>query len=128
MQEKLNSMISNLKGVHYFGGVGYFEKFALFNKAKLLVLPSKSDYFPSVIFEAFSSGLPVITTSLIASPVIHNENGLILDSKDISGLTKSIEYLLTNESERKRMAECAKKVSSEYSWDKAVRQISLLLR
>ena len=127
MQEKLKQIISTTKGVSYLGGIGYFEKFALFNEAKMLVLPSKSDYYPSVIFEAFAVGLPVITTREIASPVRDGKNGILIDSKDVLGLANAIEKLLLNETDRKRMAECAKKSASEYSWDIAVKQISLIL-
>ena len=62
----------------------------------ILVLPSYREGFPKVIMEAAATGLPVVTTDVTGcrSAVVHNETGLIVPSKNVEALEKSIGKLL----------------------------------
>ena len=79
----------------------------------LLCLPTKynGEGYPGVILEAFSVGLPVISTKWQAIPEIvdHDENGWLIEVDDFSMLT----YLLINLKKDKALLERVSKKAKE---------------
>jgi glycosyltransferase involved in cell wall biosynthesis len=71
-----------------------------FTTANAFLFPSffESENFPTVIIEAFASGLPVIATNWrgIADQVTNEYNGFLHEPHDIKGMTASILQLSTN--------------------------------
>ncbi len=67
-------------------------------RAKILVLPSRSDNYPAVLLEASSCGIPSIGTNVGGIPEIikHNETGFIVPPDDPVSLSEKIITLLTN--------------------------------
>ena len=66
----------------------------------VLILPTyhEGEGYPGIILEAFSLGLPVISTNWNSIPEIvkHNENGLLVPIKDVDSLIKAILYFNQN--------------------------------
>jgi glycosyltransferase involved in cell wall biosynthesis len=85
-----------------------------------------SDYeaLPYALLEALSSGLPIVTTRVGGTSVAvkHNHNGFLLESRDISGLSRAIGDLVTNSALRSRMGLASKALSYRFSLDEMVRQ------
>jgi glycosyltransferase involved in cell wall biosynthesis len=69
-----------------------------YRSAKVLVLPSSSEFFGLVIAEALSMGIPVISTNTIGARSIIKpmENGLIVESRSHELLAEAIDWFLSN--------------------------------
>ncbi len=73
---------------------------AYIQKAKALVLTSKSEGFPMVLIEALSLKTPVISFDCHSGPaeiIKHEENGLLVANQNIDMLTESLNKLLLND-------------------------------
>ena len=59
------------------------------------VLPSLWENLPCVLIESMASGLPIIASRVGGIPeILNKENGILVQSKDITGLYKAIDYML----------------------------------
>ena len=60
--------------------------------ATISVLPTRADTSPNAVKEAVAAGVPVVATRVggVVDYVIHGENGLLVDSGDLDGLTKAL--------------------------------------
>ncbi|MBB5286683.1 glycosyltransferase involved in cell wall biosynthesis [Rhabdobacter roseus] len=75
------------------------EKRKVFQRANVLLFPTfyKSENFPTVVLEAFSYALPVVSTKWRGVvDQVNDSNGYIHDVHDITGMTKSILTLENN--------------------------------
>jgi len=79
----------------------------LLSRARLLVLPSRSEGWPNVFTEAWACKVPVIGPNIMGIPDIlqDGEDGFLVEPDDIDMLAGKIEILLTNESLRKKFVE-----------------------
>jgi glycosyltransferase involved in cell wall biosynthesis len=95
---------------------------AYYNLGDFLVLPSThSEAFPLVVLEAFSSGIPVIVSSLPGpSGIVDNgRDGLIAQAGDVNDLKDKILYLVSHRDERRTWGDAGReKVLNKYSWSR----------
>jgi glycosyltransferase involved in cell wall biosynthesis len=94
------------------------EKLAAFRSADIFVLPSHRESFGIVNLEAMASGLPVISTDTGAIPeVVRNGvEGIVVQPKDIAGLTGALHLLIQDRGLRTRMGVAARQRANEYDW------------
>jgi glycosyltransferase involved in cell wall biosynthesis len=80
------------------GSVPQHELFSAFEGADVLVFPTLADGFGSVITEAFSRGLPVITTDKAGGSdlIEHGRNGLIIPAASSVALVDALRWCLDN--------------------------------
>jgi glycosyltransferase involved in cell wall biosynthesis len=100
-----------------------------YQKAAFLVLPSVSEAVPLVVFEALSTGKPVVATELegIASVVRHGENGLLVPPGNVEALSAALDLLANDHELYRRLASNAvASVRDRFSWDIIARQLHLL--
>jgi glycosyltransferase involved in cell wall biosynthesis len=81
--------------------VGYLSSSALYDRYResaLLVLPSWSEGFPTVLAEAMDAGLPIVTTRIrgAADHLVAAENVLFVEPRDVGGLASAMIELLRN--------------------------------
>lgn len=78
----------------------------------LLILSSVSDVFPMIILEAMRKQIPVVATKVGGIPELINseENGILVESKNSSALSKAIISLLNDEEKRKNMGKRGKEI------------------
>jgi glycosyltransferase involved in cell wall biosynthesis len=110
----LEKNLASLTGVEWMGNMHRDEVIALMRQAELLVFPSVwIESFGMVIVEAFSVGLPVITSRLgaMAELVKDGRNGLHFESGNPKDLASKVEWALTHP---KEMAEMGKAARKEY--------------
>lgn len=70
-----------IEGVEFHGAVPHGDVATWFDRADVFVNSSREDNMPHSIIEAFSAGLPVVTTNAGGIPYIveHGRNGLMVD-------------------------------------------------
>ena len=94
--KKLAENLSIQSQVEFKGWVVGSEKEKLFEESRIFCLPSYAEGFPMAVLDAWSYGLPVITTPVGGIPdvAIDNENVILFDPNDISELAYKIKKLI----------------------------------
>lgn len=97
---RLHKKINDLGLDHYITLAGYLkgeqQLFSVYQRADVFILPSYSEGFPTVITEAMSVGLPIITTQIrgMADHLTEGENALFVPPRDPALLAATILKLL----------------------------------
>ena len=87
----------------------------------IMILPTKRDYFPTVILEAMRCGMPVISTREGAIPEIvdDGQNGFLVEKNSPHQIAEKIEYLINNPKIMDEMGQKGrKKYLENYTLDK----------
>lgn len=114
--------------VHFFEKVSDEELPKWYQSSDIFALPSKNrgEAFGIVLLEAMASGKPVIASNLpgVRSVVREGENGFLFEPNNHEELGEKIEILLLDESLRKKMGECSRKIALEnYVWEKIITRL-----
>lgn len=106
------------KGLELMGSVPQQDLFVAFERADVLVFPTLSDGFGMVVTEAFSRGLPVITTDKAGASdlVEHGRNGLIIPAADSAALAEALRWCLDNRPALYQMRFHALKTAQRWQW------------
>ncbi len=96
------------------------DKIAVYQDSDVFVLPSYSENFGNVVFEALYFGLPVVITKNVAVyPEIKRVGGGLVINKDVKELSKAILKILDSPADAKKMGEAGKKmVLNDFSPEK----------
>ncbi len=98
--------------------------------AKLLVLSSAWEGFPTVIEEAMACGTPVVATDCASGPseiITDGENGLLVPVGDEVTLAGAIKRVLDDEDLRGRLAAAGKRRIEDFTVEKTVREYESLV-
>lgn len=109
----------NLKNVEFKGLLAPEAMPRLCDEADIYLNASNVDNMPLSILEAFSSGLPVVTTNAGGIPymVEHEHTGLVVRMNDHEALAASALRLLGDEDLAARLALAARADCDKYRWD-----------
>ena len=104
--------------VQFTGRLGPDEVFQRYRQADVLVFPTLCDGFGMVVTEAFSQGLPVITTPRAgaAELVREGENGFVVPAADPEALARTFEWCLTHRGELSAMRAEARATAAAWQW------------
>jgi teichuronic acid biosynthesis glycosyltransferase TuaC len=121
-REKLLSLARRLRAeenVFFWGRKPHSEIPLWLNIADVLVLPSVSEGFPTIIPEAHMSGIPVVASDVggISDIIIDRVTGMLVKSRDVEGLRKAIKLMLNNKTAREGIIAVAKEKSKNYTWE-----------
>jgi len=96
----------------------------------MLVFPRLCDGFGMVVTEAFSHGLPVITTDRAgaADLVEHGINGFIVPCGDVDALKDILDWCVCHPNEVKVMREAALQTATRWQWDDYRRSLAKHVR
>jgi glycosyltransferase involved in cell wall biosynthesis len=99
-------------GVVVHGRLTHEDMDAAYERADLLVLPTRSEAFGIAYLEALEKGLPCVGTSVANVPWIIGDAGLCVQARDASALARAVRTLIDDYSEfaaraRRRGAELA---------------------
>ncbi|HZT88950.1 MAG TPA: glycosyltransferase family 4 protein [Stellaceae bacterium] len=105
-------------GLQLMGAVTQPELLAAFEAADVLVFPTLADGFGAVVTEAFSRGLPVITTERAGACelVERGRNGLIVPAADASALRDALCWCLDNRRALYEMRFAALATARRWQW------------
>ena len=78
---------------------------ALYSGASLFIFPSFYEGFGLPPLEAMACGVPVIASNVSSLPEVVGDAGILIDPKDIYGLTGAMEELLTDAELKTKMRE-----------------------
>ncbi|MDW7646073.1 MAG: glycosyltransferase family 4 protein [Desulfuromonadales bacterium] len=101
----------------------------VYEKTDFLVISSLREGLPMVLLEAMASGVPVLATRVGEIPyVIQNGvSGLLVEPKDVDGLTSGMEFLLENPAVASLMAKAGRKIVFErYSAQKMAEETAYI--
>jgi glycosyltransferase involved in cell wall biosynthesis len=97
LESKYSKELFRKQKVNYLGSLSPADMLKVLNTYDVLVLPSYREGYPGVIIEAFSLGIPVVTTRLegIAEMVEDYKNGLLIDAGNSEQLFNAIKSFET---------------------------------
>jgi len=108
----------NFKNVKYKGIVAPDKVASLLVKYTALVFPTRyeGEGYPGVILEAYSVGVPVITTKFRAIPeIVDDSSGILIEPGDIDELSNAMIELATNIEHLEKLRIGAIRRSEEFS-------------
>jgi len=94
-----------------------------YQRASVLVLPSRLETWGDVLLEAMIYGLPCIGVAgqAMQEIIINEETGLLVPPEDVSALATALTRVLTNPTLRRRWGRRARqRAETEYTWEKVV--------
>ena len=117
MLERLASELG-LQNVTFVGRVAPSEMPALYDAADVYLNGSDIDNMPGSIIEAYSAGLPVVTTDAGGIPYIltDGETGLLVPRGDHEAMAAGALRLLADDALAARLTEGARRACLKYSW------------
>jgi glycosyltransferase involved in cell wall biosynthesis len=103
--------------VRHLGYVSDSERQALYEQARLLVLPSFDEGFGLPVLEAMTVGVPVVASNRGALPEVLGDAGLMVDPDDGDALAAAMERLLFDRQSAARAAARGVRRSLTFRWD-----------
>lgn len=98
-------------------------------RSDLLLFPSHSEGFPTVILEAMSVGLPIIATRVGAIPEMIEEEkgGILVDVGDVKGIIRALGRLINDSELRASMGQYNRtKSRNDYAYSVVVKRFTAL--
>ncbi len=112
--------------VHLLGFVADEDLPALYNGARLLVLPSLYEGFGFPVLEAMACGTPVITSEISSLPEVAGEAALLVDPYDVDAIAKAMVALDNDKALRARLAEAGFEQAARFSWERSAAQLNAI--
>ena len=110
----------------FHGFVPDKELMPLYQKSNLLVVPSIwYDNSPTVIYESFMNGTPVIGSRIGGIPELIEDghDGVLFEAGNVDELRDRLEYIIENPSELKRLECNAFKSGKKYNMNEHIRKL-----
>ncbi|MDQ3635455.1 MAG: glycosyltransferase family 4 protein [Acidobacteriota bacterium] len=121
-EEELKNLAQTLglKNVDFIGKISPEEMPAIYEKADIYLNSSVVDNMPLSIIEAFSCGLPVVSSNAGGIPYIveNGETGLLSKNNDCLELAENSLKLLQDEELSQKIIDKSRLECVKYSWDK----------
>ncbi len=99
---------------------------ALYNEARMLVMPSLYEGFGFPVLEAMACGTPVITSEISSLPEVAGEAALLVDPYDVDAIVEAMAALDDDNTLRARLTEAGFKQAARFSWERSVAQLSAI--
>ena len=106
------------------------ELFKIYRKCDIFILPTLSEGFPRVLYEAMGQSIPIITTNVGGIPDLmkHRKNALLVPPKSSSAIANSIKELAANKELRQYLIKNGQKIIRQILREDAAKQFVYLLQ
>lgn len=109
------------------GHVPHNELASVYQSADVFVLPTLSDGFGLVVYEAMACGLPVVVTDRCGAAVEDGKSGLVVPHADADALAVAFRRLLENRELAESLGAAGLNVARGSSWERYREQFSEVL-
>lgn len=92
---------------------------ALYAEATALLFPSLEEGFGLPVLEAMARGLPVIASNTSSLPEIAGDAAVLVDPRDVEGMTQAARRMVEDESWRAQWCELGRARASQFTWQRA---------
>ncbi len=118
------------EGIEFVGSIPHNELMERYQEGDALMFPTLCDGFGMVATEAWSRGLPVITTSSagVSDQVENGKNGLLIRAGDADAIAGAIEWCISHRGELRAMREQALETAARWQWSDYRRMLTDVLR
>ncbi len=115
-----------IKNVIFYGALEYRQLMITMAEGHVYVLPSYAEGMPKGIWEAWASGLVVVTTAVGAIPNhVHDEqNGLMVEVANETSLCQVLFRLHDDDALRRKLSGNGMASVREHTWDMEIKKIS----
>ncbi len=103
--------------VQHLGYVAPDQRYDLYARASMLVLPSHVEGFGLPVLEAMTVGLPVIVSRRGALPEVVGDAGILVEPDDHAALAEAMRQYLAEPAVAQGAAERGRARARTYSWD-----------
>ena len=103
------------RGVRFLGHVASKDLPTLYSGSEAFLYPSLYEGFGLPILEAFACRTPVVTSNLSSMPEVAGQAAVLVDPKDVNGITIGIKKALQN---KKELDKKGLKRVRKFSWQK----------
>ena len=102
------------------------ELFKFYQRAETLILPTYTEGFPRVIWEAAANCCPVITTAVGGIPALweHEKHGLLIPPKDADAIVSAIRRIFLEDTLRHRLIEQAYQHALDFTVEACARKLT----
>jgi glycosyltransferase involved in cell wall biosynthesis len=107
------------------------EPWPVLRRAELFVMPSRAEGLPYALLEAMACGCPTVAFDCPDGPreiIRHETDGLLVETGNVNALAAALERLMSNETERRRLAAHAPEVLQRFGLERALDEWETLFR
>lgn len=90
----------------------------LYAAATCLVFPSLYEGFGLPVLEAMARGVPVATSGRASLAEVADDAALLFDPEDVGAIRAAMERLLSDDAERRRLADAGLRRSERFTWER----------
>lgn len=116
------------KDVLFVEAISDEHKVAVYQMASLKMLLSLYEGFGIPIIEAMAAKVPVIASNFSSIPEVAGNAAILVNPKDISEITESIEKVLNDENFRENLIKKGIENAKKYTWDSAAHKFSKIIK
>lgn len=123
MRTELEAMASG--AVAFLGRVPYDEMPQIYRSGDVLILPSRAEGFPRTVLEAFSSGVPVVSSHLEHTAPVVQRAGETVSVGDVEGYRAALARILDDPALGPKGREVA---VEDFRWERTVERTTRMLQ
>jgi len=119
--------------VKWAGNIAAEKLVQTYHEADLLLYPSRLEGFGLPVLEAFSCGIPVITSNTTSLPEVAGKAALLVDPEDPQAIGEAVKKVMEKPALRRQLVQRGLKRVKLFTWEKTARETlavyeSLLLK